>query len=97
MKLTEGGSIKEELEAIPKRNWWKYTFLVPPLLILFMGIINLFMPERESTIFLLIGSVLLLNHLAASFLKKSSHIRIAGFSGMTIGLIFLYIQFFSRV
>ena len=27
MKLTQGGTVVEELKGIPKRNWWKITFV----------------------------------------------------------------------
>ena len=97
MRLTNGGSIREELNEIPTRNWWKYGFLIPPVLFIALGVIDLFMSGPKLNIFLLIGSGLLLNHLSASFLKKRSHIRIAGFSGVVIWLIFFYTQFFSLI
>ena len=73
MKLTKGGTIREELKEIPTRNWWKYGYLVPIALILILGVIDLFMSGPALNIFLIVGPLTLFNHFSISFYKKESH------------------------
>lgn len=91
MKLTQSGSIKEELKEIPRRNWWKYTFLVPLILFVVIGVIGLFDPEYDSRQYLLFGILLLLNHLSASFLNKQLHRQVLGFVAIIIAVVILFI------
>ncbi len=90
MKLTKGGSIREELNEIPTRNWWKYGFLFPPILFFTLGVIDLFMSGPKLNMFLLIGAILLTNHLSVSFFKKSSYKKASGFLAIIFTLIFIY-------
>jgi len=96
MKLTRAGSIREELNDIPTRNWWKYGFLVPIVLILLLGVIDLFMSSPSLNIWLVAGSLFLFNHLSVSFFKKKSHKKISSFISMAFALILLYQQLILR-
>jgi len=93
MKLTETGSIRKDLEAIQTRGWWKYGFLIPPLMFLLIGVVNAFIPEYESAQFLLIGMMLLLNHLSVSFLKERFYKKLSSLASMIFAILFILKQY----
>ena len=90
MKLTQGGTVVEELKGIPKRNWWKITFAVPPIIFLVLGVIDFVVSTDHRTTILLIGLLLASNHLATSILQNILYKKIAGSLSLIFSLLVIY-------
>lgn len=90
MKLTQSGTVLEELKDIPKRNWWKITFAVPPIVFLVLGVMDVIVSTNHRTTILLIGLMLSSNHLATSILQSNTHKKIAQSLSLIFSLILLY-------
>ena len=97
MILTKGGSIIEELKDIPKRKWWRISMLIPPLLAILLGVIDLSMSEEFHPSFFLIGMLFLLPQITANYLKKKSHKKLARGLNLIFLCLFWYLFFFDRV
>ncbi len=93
MKLTKGGTVVEEMKDIPNRKWWRISNLIPSVLFLIIGVIDLIMSDEFHPMFLLIGMILFLNHLSVYHLKKKSH-RMLSLGAVLISVAILFYQQF---
>ncbi len=96
MILTKGGSIIEELKDIPKRKWWRISMLIPPLLAILLGVIDLSMSEEFHPSFFLIGMLFLLPQITANYLKKKSHRIFSSGLNLLVIVLYFYLLFFQE-
>ncbi len=71
--------------------------MIPPVLALLMGVIDLFMSDEFTPLFFLIGMIFLLPQLTANYLKKKSHKKLARGLNLIFLCLFWYLFFFDRV
>ncbi len=71
--------------------------MVPPLLFLLIGVIDLFISEKFNPLFFLIGMIVLLPQLTANYLKKKSHKMLSQGLNLIFVVLFIYLQFFQSI